>query len=159
MSSLCGECGKKIGMMGKKKIEGVEYCKECAPGIQSDISMRKKIIKDGVGHILVATTENIPGVVISKTHGIVSSRAIIKMDFWQDFAIALMDDFGGRSSSLQRNFKKAEKFALQEMKIDAALLGANAVVSTRLNFDLVETKKGKMLLVNAVGTAVSSDNE
>jgi len=154
MAKQCGECGIKLGFRSLNHIDGVDYCDECAPRIKADSVKRKELQKAGVQDIFVVTMSDPPDKLVHKTLGPVSARAVVKLDILQDFFVNFMDDFGGRSGAVQRYFKKAEKAALQELRIEAAIVGANGVVDLRANYDLMEMKQGKIILVNMTGTAV-----
>jgi uncharacterized protein YbjQ (UPF0145 family) len=155
MAKLCGDCGIKLGMLTGLQVDGAIYCKECAPKIETDVKRRKELMKQGVSHIFTVTIENGLKGSFQKLIGPVSARAIVKLDILQDFFVNIMDNFGGRSGALQRYFKQAEKTALQELKLETALAGGKGVIGLRVNYDLMEMKEGKMILVNMIGTAVA----
>jgi len=154
MAKLCGECGIKLSMWDVQEIDGIKYCKECIVKVDVEIEKRNEIIKKGVNHIFATTAENPTYLNIIQHLDIVSSRVLLKMDIFEDFFINFMDDFGGRSRGLQRRFKKAEKEALQELKIEVATIGGDGVAGLKVDYNLIEGKKGKMILVNMIGTAV-----
>lgn len=159
-NSACGECGAAFKMFGgKREIDGVLYCKNCIPAVTQRIQKRNAILKSGVSHIPAVTVEVPQGLKVQHYSGIVSGRSVVKLDLLQDFFVNLLDDFGGRSSHLQRHFRSAEHAALTELRVEAAMRDANAVVGVRIDYDLVETRKGKMVLVHAIGTAVNASTD
>jgi uncharacterized protein YbjQ (UPF0145 family) len=60
---------------------------------------------------------------------------------------------GGRSAAYEKELAKARKIAIDEMIEAAGAMGANAVVGVDLDYEVLGTTNG-MLMVSASGTAV-----
>ena len=66
----------------------------------------------------------------------------------------MSDFFGGRNKSTQGVLKDARKTVLYELKKEAHLLGANAVIGVDLDYSEFSGGGKSMLFVVASGTAV-----
>lgn len=86
--------------------------------------------------------------------GIVSANCIYGGHLGKDMVSAWHDTFGGRSSSLERLFSQARDTALQELKIAALKLGADAVIAVQLSHQELAGGGKSMVMVTATGTAV-----
>jgi uncharacterized protein YbjQ (UPF0145 family) len=63
---------------------------------------------------------------------------------------------GGRSAAYEKELRKAREAALAELQEEARELGANAVVGVDLDYEVLGTGNG-MLMVSVSGTAVVVD--
>ena len=61
--------------------------------------------------------------------------------------------FGGRSNTYEEELSNARVTALRELEDRAAALGANAVVGVDIDYEVLGSDNG-MLMVTASGTAV-----
>jgi len=86
--------------------------------------------------------------------GIVSGEAILGTNIFRAVFAGLRDIVGGRSSAYEEELRKAKEIALQEMREQAAALGANAVIGVDLDYETIAGSAGNMLMVSASGTAV-----
>lgn len=68
----------------------------------------------------------------------------------------LRDIVGGRSGTYERELQRAREIALKELEQKASDIGANAVVGVDLDYEVLGTGNG-MLMVSASGTAVVVD--
>jgi uncharacterized protein YbjQ (UPF0145 family) len=102
--------------------------------------------------MIITTTPDIQGKVITKYHGIVTGETIIGANVFRDFFASITDIVGGRSKSYESVLKEAKDTAIREMEEKAEILGATAIVSVDLDY---ETIGNGMLMVVASGTAVS----
>jgi len=66
---------------------------------------------------------------------------------------AITDVVGGRSAAYEDKLIQARQVAINEMCDRAARLGANAVVGVDLDYEVLGSNNG-MLMVTAAGTAV-----
>ena len=103
--------------------------------------------------MIVTTTPSIEGREIINYCGIVFGEVISGVDFVKDFAAGLSNFFGGRSATYEDELLAARETALKEMEQRAAALGANAVVGVDIDYEVLGTDNG-MLMVTASGTAV-----
>ncbi len=103
--------------------------------------------------MIVTTTSTLQGREIAEYKGIVTGEAILGANVFKDFFAGIRDIVGGRSGAYEQELAKARTIALQEMKQQAAALGANGVIGVDLDYETVG-QNGSMLMVSATGTAV-----
>ena len=103
--------------------------------------------------MIVTTTPSVEGKRITEYKGIVFGEVISGVNAIKDFAAGLSNFFGGRSSSYEGELIEAREAALREMESRAYSMGANAVVSVDIDYEVLG-QGGNMLMVTASGTAV-----
>jgi uncharacterized protein YbjQ (UPF0145 family) len=101
----------------------------------------------------LTTTPNFEGKTITSYKGLVTGETIIGANIFKDFFAGIRDIVGGRSSSYERVLREAKNTAVNEMKENAARMGANAIVGIDLDYETLGQGNG-MLMVTASGTAV-----
>ena len=101
--------------------------------------------------MLVSTTSLIEGKKIVEYYGIVTGEAILGANIFKDIFSSIRDIVGGRSSSYEKELRKAKDIAIKEMIEAAQELGANAVIGVDLDYDTIGST---MLMVSTSGTAV-----
>lgn len=103
--------------------------------------------------MLITTTPNFEGKRIVRYCGVVAGEAILGANIFKDLFAGIRDLVGGRSATYERELQKARDIAMQELQQRAAELGANAIVGIDLDYEVLGTDNG-MLMVSASGTAV-----
>lgn len=103
--------------------------------------------------MIITTTPSIEGKNIVEYKGIVFGEVIAGVDFVKDFVAGLSNIFGGRSGTYEEELINARQNAIREMEQRAQALGANAVVGVDVDYEVLGTNNG-MLMVTASGTAV-----
>ena len=103
--------------------------------------------------MIITTTHSVEGKRITGYKGIVFGEVIAGVNFVRDIAASFSNFFGGRSTSYEEELVQARQNALYEMEQRAAALGANAVVGVDIDYEVLGTDNG-MLMVTASGTAV-----
>ena len=101
--------------------------------------------------LILTTTPNVEGRPITEYLGIVAGEAIMGANVFRDLMASITDIVGGRSGAYEQELVKARQIALNEMAQYADQLGADAVLSIDLDYEVV--REG-MLMVTASGTAV-----
>jgi uncharacterized protein YbjQ (UPF0145 family) len=105
--------------------------------------------------MLVLTTPLIEGHPIRKHLGLVTGEAILGANIFKDFFASIRDIVGGRSGAYEQELRKAKEIAINEMKEQARMMGANAVIGVDLDYETIGVgQNGNMLMVSASGTAV-----
>ena len=108
--------------------------------------------------MIQSTTSSLDGMPAKRYLGIVSGEAILGANIFRDMFAGIRDIVGGRSGAYEREIRKAQQIALQEMEQQAAALGANAVIGVDLDYDTITLSQGgSMMMVTAGGTAVVVD--
>ena len=103
--------------------------------------------------MIVTTTPSVEGRRITEYKGVVFGEVIAGVNFVKDFVAGLSNFFGGRSGTYEEELINARQQALDEMEQRAAQLGADAVVSVDIDYEVLGADNG-MLMVTAAGTAV-----
>jgi len=103
--------------------------------------------------MIITTTPSVEGKSIVEYKGIVFGEVVAGVDFVRDIAASFSNFFGGRSGSYEQELVQARQNALHEMQQRAYALGANAVVGVDIDYEVLGTDNG-MLMVTASGTAV-----
>lgn len=103
--------------------------------------------------MLLTTTASLDGLQITHYLGIVSGEVIMGANVFKDLFAGVRDIVGGRSNAYEKELIKAKGIALDEIRQQAASLGANAIIGIDLDFEALGSG-GSMLMVCASGTAV-----
>ena len=103
--------------------------------------------------MILTTTNTLETYEVKEYLGIVTGETIIGANIIKDFFAGIRDIVGGRSGSYEKVLREAKDTALKEMKDQAQILGATAVIGIDLDYETVGPK-GAMLMVTASGTAV-----
>ncbi|MTV50099.1 heavy metal-binding domain-containing protein [Heliobacillus mobilis] len=101
--------------------------------------------------MIVTTTNNVEGRVITDYLGVVAGEAIMGANVVRDFFASITDVNGGRSGAYESKLNEARVIAMREMQERAARLGADAVIGIDIDYEVI--REG-MLMVAASGTAV-----
>jgi uncharacterized protein YbjQ (UPF0145 family) len=128
------------------------YCDDCAASDARKVNPALAEKSSRIDAILL-TTETAPNLKITKRIEIVTAECAFGMNIFKDLFAGVRDIVGGRSKAVQSSMRDARKTALYELKVEADLVGANAVVGVDL--DYVElSAAGSMVMLVASGTAV-----
>lgn len=155
----CKKCGVRIGFLGGSS----DYCLDCAAAEHKSgetARLEAKRLADATYtekndaiNAVVLTTETAPNLNITRRIEIVTAECAFGMNIFKDLFAAVRDIVGGRSEAVQKSMRDARKTALYELKREAHLVGANAVIGVDL--DYVELSNvGSMIMLVASGTAV-----
>ena len=82
-----------------------------------------------------------------------SAEAIVGANIFRDIFANIRDIVGGRSAAYEQELARARTIALDEVKLAAQQLGADAVVGVDLDYEVLGANNG-MLMVSVSGTAV-----
>ena len=104
--------------------------------------------------MVVTTTNAGGGRKVVEYKDIVFGEVITGINFFKDIGAGLRNMFGGRSQGYEDELCNARNEALEEMKRRAASLGANAVIGVDIDYEVLGSDNG-MLMVTASGTAVT----
>ena len=106
--------------------------------------------------MIITTTNSIEGRSIREYRGIAFGEVITGIDMFRDLGASLTNIFGGRSAGYEDELQNAREEGLRELERRAAGLGANAVVGVDVDYEVLGSNNG-MLMVSASGTAVVID--
>lgn len=107
---------------------------------------------------VLLTTETAPDLYILRRVEIVTAECAFGMHIFKDLFAGIRDIVGGRSKAVQKTLRDARRTVLHELKREAHLVGANAVVGVDLDY-MELSAAGTMVLLVASGTAVVIDTE
>jgi uncharacterized protein YbjQ (UPF0145 family) len=91
--------------------------------------------------------------VITDYLGVVVGEAILGANIFKDIFGAVRDIVGGRAGAYEQEMGKARNIAFEELETEARMLGADAIVGIDLDYEVVGSKGG-MMMVSISGTAV-----
>lgn len=161
----CSNCNERIKLLDPSVTYNHKlYCSECgvifreqAATEHETLQQEEALFKAEVEAIML-TTETAPNLKITKRIEIVTAECAFGMNIFKDLFAGVRDVVGGRSKAVQETMRDARKTALYELKTEAHLVGANAVVGVDL--DYVElSKSGSMVMLVASGTAVIIEDQ
>lgn len=103
--------------------------------------------------MIVTATETIQGAIIERYIDTICANIVLGSNFLSDFGASFTDFFGGRSNiyegKLALIYDKAKKVLIQK----AQVIGANAIVGFKVDFDKISSQGKSMFMVAASGTA------
>lgn len=108
--------------------------------------------EEGAHKILITTTQKVEGRKVKNYFGLINANIIIELDDQID-SIPEKPVYS-TNASYRGHLKTGVLLALRDLRGEAALFGANAVVGTSFNFHRIDPRS---LLLSAVGTAVLID--
>lgn len=108
--------------------------------------------------MIVTTTPSVEGRKITEYSGVVTGEAIIGVNVFKDFFVSIRDVVGGRSATHERELTNARQIAIKGVKEQAQEPGADAVVGVDLDYEVLGSTNG-MLMVSVSGTAVKLASE
>ena len=110
---------------------------------------------DELAKELILTTENsMDEYKVVERIEIITAECVFGMNLFKDFFASITDIFGGRSSSSQKVLRNARLTCLTELRREALISGANAVIGIDLAYNEISGDGKSMLFVVATGTAV-----
>lgn len=101
--------------------------------------------------MIITTTPSVEGRRVANYLGIVVGESILGTNIFRDIFAGLRDIVGGRSGAYEEKMREAREIALREMEDYARQLGADAVLSVDIDYEVIGQD---MLMVSASGTAV-----
>ena len=105
--------------------------------------------------MLVTTTDTIQNQSIDTYLGVVTAEVVYGTNALRDFFAGIRDAIGGRTGSYEKVFEKGQQKAINELKLRAEKLNADAVIGIEIDTGTINVDdKGVLLLITATGTAV-----
>ncbi len=103
--------------------------------------------------MILTTTPSVEGKHVVSYLGVVTGEVIVGANILRDLFAGIRDIVGGRTGSYEEVLRSAKDSALEELRANARMMGANAVIGIDLDYETVGSN-GSMLMVTASGTAV-----
>ncbi|WP_245502955.1 YbjQ family protein [Rhizobium ruizarguesonis] len=154
MQLLCKECGH-YKPENQVQLGTCDDCfkygapRQAKPATQTDE-------RSTVPAVILTTSIDVPNRKIESVISIVAAEAALGMNILRDIANNWRDLVGGRANSAQKSLREARLACLDELKREAAAVGADAVIAIDLDYNELSTSGsgGGILFVAASGTAV-----
>lgn len=154
----------KINTISLKPKEGFCSNSDCIISVADDITIRL----NGAAATLRTTIQplfaSMPIVTAQqplrwnyKTLSIVSGQSVTGTGVFSEIGSSFVDFFGGQSNQFAKKLKDGEDICKNQLRANAAKLGANAIIATDIDYSEVGGAKG-MLMVCMSGTAVNVSN-
>lgn len=157
--TTCTQCGSE------KPHEQVKLgvCDECfkfgPPKKSGDDAPRQHEQELGrrMKELILTTSVDVPNRHVDKVLSIVGAEAALGINVLRDIANNWRDLVGGRSATSQNSLKEARLACLEDLRREAAMAGAHAVIAVDLDYSELSThgSGGGILFVAATGTAVT----
>lgn len=103
---------------------------------------------------IITSTNNIEGGNVSKYFGVINNNVVVGTNLFSDIGASFLDIFGGTSSSYQNKLKNIYETSIQNLKVKARNLGANAILGLSIDFDEISGGNKSMFMISVSGTAV-----
>ena len=113
-----------------------------------------EIIDDLAKELILKTESHMPEYRVIERLEIITAECVFGMNMFRDFFASITDIFGGRSSASQKVLRDSRRTCLTELRREALIAGANAVVGVGLNYSEISGDGKSMLFLVASGTAV-----
>lgn len=106
--------------------------------------------------MILVTSDNIPGMKITRTLGLVRGNTIRARHIGRDIMAAMRNVVGGEIVDYTKLMSEAREQALDRMAAEAENLGANAIVAIRFTTEELMKAAAELLVY---GTAVIAEDE
>lgn len=156
---ICQVCLRDNPDLDANKIK-----KQAADLEKKEAEEKKKADKDAqnfekkLNSIIVTTAFTVANKDIDHEIGIVTGECVLGMNIFLDVFAEFTDTFGGRSKKTQSRLRELKDKCLEEIKIEAVDLGADAIIGLDLDYSEFSGKGKSMLFLVASGTAVKLKN-
>ena len=138
-----------FGIFGKSE----EDIQELIDNKQYD-ELPTEVIDELAKDLIVTTEPMIDEYRVTQRLEVITAECVFGMNLFKDFFASITDIFGGRSSSSQKVLRDARHTCLTELRREALIAGANAILAVDLNYNEISGDGKSMLFLVATGTAV-----
>jgi uncharacterized protein YbjQ (UPF0145 family) len=137
-----------FGIFGKSD----EKIQELIDNKQFD-ELPTEVIDELAKDLIVTTESGLSGYNIDQRIEVISAECVFGMNIFKDFFAGIRDVFGGRSKSSQKVLRDARHTCLTELRREALMVGANAIVGVDLDYSEISGDGKSMLFLVTTGTA------
>lgn len=113
-----------------------------------------EVIDELAKNILLTTESSLPDYKILERKEIITAECVFGMNMFRDYFAGIRDIFGGRSSASQKVLRDSRRVCLTELRREALIVEANAVIGVDLDYNEISGDGKSMLFLVASGTAV-----
>lgn len=130
-------------------------CREKRMGTAEEDQLRLEAeLTDKARAVIITTVPSLEGYRVIRTIEVITAECVLGMNVFKDFFAGMSDFFGGRSATTQTALRDIRKIVLNDLRKEAALIGANAVIGVDLDYSEFSGQGKSMLFLVASGTAV-----
>jgi uncharacterized protein YbjQ (UPF0145 family) len=137
-----------FGLFGKNEKE----IQELIDNKQFD-ELPTEVIDELAKDLVVTTESSLSGYTVDERIEVISAECVFGMNIFKDFFSGMRDIFGGRSKSSQKVLREARQTCLTELRREALIVGANAIVAVDLDYSEISGDGKSMLFLVTTGTA------
>ena len=120
--------------------------------VLAERNARQAKVEEAAKTMTVTTEPTLPEV--CERLEIVTAEAVLGTNIFRDLGQDIRGVFGGRGKGYQKALRELREHALSELRVEAAELGADAVVAVDLDYSEISGGSTPMLFLVASGTAV-----
>ena len=139
-----------FGLFGKSD----EKIQELIDNKQFD-ELPTEVIDEIAQDIIITTETSMQGYRITERIEIITAECVFGMNMFRDYFAGIRDIFGGRSKASQKVLRDSRRVCLTELRREALIVGANAVIGVDLDYNEISGDDKSMLFLVASGTAVT----
>ena len=139
-----------FGIFAKSK----EKIQELIDNKQFD-ELPTEVIDELAKDLIVTTEFSMAEYRVTERIEVITAECVFGMNLFKDLFAGIRDIFGGRSSSSQKVLRDARRTCLTELRREALIVGANAIVGVDLDYSEISGDGKSMLFVVVSGTAVT----
>lgn len=150
-TTICASCIAENAEKAQA-ILGAELVTAAAPG---QVEMTRAQLGQTARNVLLTTEAILPGAEVERL-GVVTGTCIYGQHVGRDIVAALTDFVGGRATGIEKLFAEARTAALDDMRTEAARLGADTILALQISHQEMSAGGKSMVMVFATGTAVKS---
>ncbi len=137
-----------FGLFGKNDKE----IQELIENKQYD-ELPTEVIDELAKDLVVTTESSLSGYTVDERIEVISAECVFGMNIFKDFFAGVRDIFGGRSKSSQKVLREARQTCLTELRREALIVGANAIIAVDLDYSEISGDGKSMLFLVTTGTA------
>ena len=158
MSDLCAECNVKMAGLWKMNSPSKSdptICFQCAQNLSADANpetKEKSRLEPLAKEVLVSTTDSIFGRQIASHIGIARGGTVRAKNAISDIGAGIKNLVGGELVAYTTLLADAREQAIHRMKVDAAMLKADAVIGVNFSTSMIDVGAAE---ITAFGTAVT----
>lgn len=112
-----------------------------------------EVIDELAKDLIVTTESSLSGYTVDRRIEVISAECVFGMNIFKDFFAGMRDVFGGRSKASQKVLRDARHTCLTELRREALIVGANAIVAVDLDYSEISGDGKSMLFLVTTGTA------
>lgn len=105
-------------------------------------------------NMYIVTTESFADKTIIEVKGAIFSEQVISVNIVKDTLSGLKGIFGGKSVTYSDEYTKGRNLAIEELKVKAQNLSANAITKVHVNYTQFVNSDIMLIAITASGTAV-----